>query len=232
MAEGGPQDRLVIFDCDGVLVDSEPISIAVLTEAIAAAGGSIDQRTAYRRFLGRSMATIVQDLRDEFSLALSPDQLSQMRARLHARFEVELQPVEGVAEALEAIPARFCVASSSQPERIRHSLRVTGLLESFEPAIYSSTMVVHGKPAPDLFLHAAAAMGVVPQRCIVVEDSPAGIQAAKAAGMAVLAFIGGSHAGECGLAEKAAVLKPDGIFDDMRQLPKLVRQMTARVKRL
>ncbi len=232
MRDPGAVNFLVIFDCDGVLVDSEPISIAVLTEAIAAAGGAISEQTAYRRFLGRSMATIVQDLRDEFSLALSSDQLTQMRLRLHERFEAELRPVAGVAEALKAIPARYCVASSSQPERIRHSLRVTGLLESFEPAIYSSTMVVHGKPAPDLFLHAAAAMQVVPQRCIVVEDSPAGIQAAKAAGMAVLAFTGGSHAGACGLADNVAALGPDAVFDDMRELPELVGQMTARVERL
>lgn len=231
MPDSAAESRLVIFDCDGVLVDSEPISIAVLIEAIAAAGGAISQQTAYNRFLGRSMATIVRELREEFALALSADQLSGMRLRLHERFEAELKAVPGIAEALRQIRARFCVASSSQPERIRHSLRVTGLLESFEPAIYSSTMVVQGKPAPDLFLHAAAAMGVIPQRCIVVEDSPAGVQAAKAAGMAVLAFVGGSHAAECDLVGRVATLQPDRIFNDMRELPELVEQVVAGAER-
>jgi len=116
----------------------------------------------------------------------------------------------------------YCVASSSQPERIRLALAVTGLLETLEPHIYSSTMVENGKPAPDLFLHTARCMGAEPSDCVVVEDSPAGIEAAKRAGMRVFAFTGGAHAKPCGLREAVLALKPDLIFDDMRQLPALL----------
>ena len=123
-----------------------------------------------------------------------------------------------------------CVASSSQPERIRLALAVTGLLETLEPDIYSSTMVENGKPAPDLFLHTARCMGADPSDCVVVEDSPAGIEAAQRAGMRVFAFTGGTHAGSCGLREAAEALKPDLIFDDMRRLPGLLagRDMSER----
>ncbi len=213
---------LVIFDCDGVLVDSEPISVAVLLDTIAALGGDIDEDTAYRRFLGRSMATIVQTLHDEFGLAVTSDHLDAMRRALYQRFRAELRPIPGIVAAIAAISIPRCVASSSQPERIRLSLGVTGLLESFDPHLYSATMVDNGKPAPDLFLHAARSMGVNPARCVVIEDSPAGIEAAKRAGMRVFGFVGGAHAAPSGLANAVAALGPDRIFDDMRMLPVLL----------
>lgn len=214
--------ELVIFDCDGVLVDSEPISIAVLREVIAGAGLEIGEDVAYRRFLGRSMSTIAKLLEDEFGLTMTDGHLAEVRGRLYERFRRELKAIPGIADAVEALTAPFCVASSSQPERIRLSLSVTGLLEKFEPRIYSSTMVENGKPAPDLFLHAAHAMGVEPAGCVVVEDSAAGIEAAGRAGMTVFAFTGGTHAVHCGLHDTAAALNPHLIFDDMRQLPALL----------
>lgn len=213
---------LVIFDCDGVLVDSEPISISVLCKVLAGSGLAIDEDFAYERFLGRSMAAIAEDIDAEFGLVITPGHLDSIRHSLYERFERELKPIAGVIESLDNIGRRFCVASSSQPERIRLSLRITGLLERFEPNIYSATMVANSKPAPDLFLLAARSMGVEPSRCVVVEDSPAGIAAARSAGMRVFAFTGGAHARAGRLAEKARTLGPDLIFDDMRTLPALL----------
>ncbi|WP_159585486.1 HAD family hydrolase [Chelativorans xinjiangense] len=214
--------RLVIFDCDGVLVDSEPISIAVLVEIIAEAGVAIEPAVAYRRFLGRSMASIAKAVEDECGLAMTDGHLEEMRARLYERFRQELKPIPGLVEALAGLKAARCVASSSQPERIRLSLGVTGLLPHFEPHIFSATMVANGKPAPDLFLHAAKMMGVEPAGCVVVEDSPAGIEAARRAGMHVVAFAGGSHAAPAGLKAAFKTLGPDRILEDMRALPSLL----------
>ncbi len=214
--------ELVIFDCDGVLVDSEPISIEVLVEVLAGWGVTVQADEAYRRFLGLSMATIAGIIRAEFGLEITPWHLDQVRNRLYGRFREELKPIRGIADAIDVIGLPRCVASSSQPERIRLSLAVTGLLERLEPHIYSSTMVENGKPAPDLFLHAAQSMGVDPAGCVVIEDSPAGIRAARSAGMRVFAFAGGSHAGPSGLRDTVEALKPDVVFDDMRLLPDLL----------
>lgn len=219
---------LLIFDCDGVLVDSEPISIAVLREVIAAAGRRMDETTAYRLFLGRSMATISETLTGDFGLRFTADHLAEIRRQLFQRFHDELKPIPFVREALAALPHRRCVASSSKPERIRLSLGVTGLLDLLEPNIYSASMVERGKPAPDLFLHAAREMAADPAACIVVEDSPAGIEAAKAAGMRVFAFAGGSHAEAGGLHTAFRALEPDLVFDDMRLLPSLLADTVAR----
>ncbi|MGO4837656.1 HAD hydrolase-like protein, partial [Rhizobiaceae sp. 2RAB30] len=136
--------ELIIFDCDGVLVDSEPISIGVLLDYVAAMGVTISEETAYDKFLGKSMATITGLLRTEFGLGITDDDLDQIRAAVYARFERELQPIPGIRDAVLTLGSAHCVASSSQPERIRLSLRVTGLLELFEPHIYSSTMVTKG----------------------------------------------------------------------------------------
>jgi HAD superfamily hydrolase (TIGR01509 family) len=219
--------QLVIFDCDGVLVDSEPISIAVLLEVFAEHGVAIDVATAYARFLGRSMVSIGETLRDEWKFDMTDDHLEAIRARMRQRFSAELRPVPHVADALDRIVIPRCVASSSKPDRIRLSLEVTGLLESFAPYLYSSTMVEHGKPAPDLFLHAASSMGVRPEECVVVEDSPAGIEAARRAGMRVFAFVGGSHALPSRLREAVGTLSPDVVFDDMRLLPALLANAPA-----
>lgn len=215
---------LVIFDCDGVLVDSEPISISVLLGVLAENGVVVAEGEAYDRFLGRSMATIADILHADFGLAVTDAHLEQIRADLFHRFESELKPIPGVCETLRALDMPRCVASSSQPDRIRLSLRVTGLLELLEPHIYSAAMVTRGKPFPDLFLYAARDMGVAPADCVVVEDSPAGIAAAKSAGMRALAFTGGLHAVRDGFRDRLAALEPDLIFDDMRRLPGLLVQ--------
>lgn len=217
-------DPLVIFDCDGVLVDSEPVSARVLVDALQQKGIAMEEEDVYRRFLGRSLATVTKAMREEFGIEADAAFLDEMRHELYRRFHDELQPVGGIAQVLDTLPFRRCVASSSQPERIRLSLTVTGLLDKFEPHIFSATMVQNGKPAPDLFLHAAAEMGAEPESCVVVEDSPAGIEAARRAGMTVFAFVGGAHASAPGYRERVAALSPDAEFDAMPDLLHLVQK--------
>lgn len=220
-----PEKRLVIFDCDGVLVDSEPISIEVLVASFARAGVLIDEAGAYRRFLGRSLSTVIAAAREEFGLDMNEAFLERLRQDLFARFRADLRPIPGIIEALEALQAQgigWCVASSSHMERIRLSLTVTGLIDRFDPNIFSAAMVTRGKPAPDLFLHAAERMGRTPSDCIVIEDSPAGIEAAKAAGMTVFAFTGGSHTHFASHRAALDALAPDAVFDAMADLIHLV----------
>lgn len=220
-AEAAPF-ALVIFDCDGVLVDSEPLAIEVLCETLREHGIEVPLAAAYRDFLGRSLASVCAALRADYGLDITPDELAGMRHALYARYRADLAPMPGIGAALDRIETRICVASSSQPERIRLSLALTGLLERFAPHIFSAAMVENGKPAPDLFLFAAREMGVAPGRCVVIEDSPAGIAAAKAAGMTVFAFTGGSHAGPANLAAFVSQLSADAIFNDMQMLPDLL----------
>jgi HAD superfamily hydrolase (TIGR01509 family) len=213
---------LVIFDCDGVLVDSEPLAMRVLLETLAAVGYAIDESDAYDRFLGRSLASMQAVLRAELGFELSDDRLEQMRLRLFDLYHRELRPMPGIGEALDALTIPYCVASSSLSERLRISLKVTGLLPRFSPHLFSATMVTNGKPAPDLFLHAAAQMGVAPSGCLVIEDSGPGIEAARHAGMRVFGFVGGNHARRPGYRENLAALAPDLLFDDLRRLPDLI----------
>lgn len=214
---------LVIFDCDGVLVDSEPISLRLLLETLAAAGLHLSPPEAAALFLGRSLASTREIVAREYGVIVGDGALDSMRRALYATFRAELAPIPHVAEALDALPAPYCVASSSQPERIELSLTVTGLWPRFAGRAFSAAMVANGKPAPDLFLFAAESLGYPPAACLVVEDSPAGILAAKAAGMKVVAFTGGSHAATDEHRAEAARLDPDAIIADMRLLPALVR---------
>ena len=219
--------KLVIFDCDGVLVDSESIAVDLLLELIRAAGGKITREAAYERFLGCSLARIVAELQDRHQIRVTDGLLESMRVGLYDRFRKELQPVPAIADALDRLSQPFCVASSSQPERICLSLSLTGLEEKFGGNIFSATMVKHGKPAPDLFLYAAGQMGIAPGDCVVVEDSPAGVTAAKSAGMRVIAFTGGSHAAPAGLDAKVRSLEPDLILNTMDRLPEAIAELEA-----
>lgn len=217
---------LVIFDCDGVLVDSEPLSVRVLVEALNRHGIDMAEEEAYQRFLGRSLATMRQVMDEEYDFHTGPEFLETLRIDLYDLFKTDLKPIPGIAETLDALALQNlprCVASSSQPERIRLSLAITGILDKLEPHIFSASMVKNGKPAPDLFLYAADQMGVTPENCIVIEDSPAGIEAAQRAGMTVFAFTGGSHAAVPGYRERIDALSPDLIFDAMPDLLHLVK---------
>lgn len=215
---------LVIFDCDGVLVDSEPISLDVMLDVLQDAGVAISHETGYRQMLGKSLSTNIAWVEETYHLSVTETHLGNMRDRLFERFRTELRPVVGVAKAIEQLGMDVCVASSSQPDRIALSLELTGLSPLFGENCFSATMVAKGKPAPDLFLYAAKTMGVAPERCVVIEDSPAGIRAAKAAGMKVVAFVGASHAAPARLAETVEKLVPDAMIADMADLPILLRE--------
>ncbi|MEU6261028.1 HAD family hydrolase [Streptomyces sp. NPDC047043] len=183
---------LVIFDNDGVLVDSEPISNRLLAAYLTELGHPTSYEDSLRDYMGSAMHR-VHDLVEERSGQRLPTDFDDVfHARVFAAFERELKPVAGAADVLEELAADgvpCCVASSGSHERIRVGHRTTGLDRWFDDSrIFSAEDVGRGKPAPDLFLHAAERMGVAPERCVVVEDSPLGVQAAVAAGMDVYGF--------------------------------------------
>src|SRR6185503_6442362 len=216
--------RLVIFDCDGVLVDSEPIAMRVLLETLSETGLTLAPDADYPRFLGKSLAAISSIIMKEFGVELTSAALDAMRTRLYDAFRLELKAVDGVAIALQALETPFCVASSSQLERIHLSLEITGLLQYFQPFIFSATMVAAGKPAPDLFLYAAHQMQTSPEHCLVIEDSPAGVESALRAGMRVCAFLGASHAADATHLAAIRALGSVEFFSDMRLLPDIVKR--------
>jgi HAD superfamily hydrolase (TIGR01509 family) len=183
---------LIIFDCDGVLVDSEVLSCRCLSEVLAGYGISLGLDQALDLFLGRSMTTVL----DHYKTIgrLDPEQFSaELRAGVRAAFLSALCPIEGVSSVLEGLRTPHCVASSSDVDRVSFSLSLTGLASHFDGRLYTSQMVERGKPAPDLFLHAAERMQADPSRTLVIEDSISGVRAGKAAGMTVWGFVGGSH---------------------------------------
>lgn len=207
---------LVIFDCDGVLVDSETIAIRVASQMLAELGWPLTDDEILENFVGRSAASMVPVIEQKLGRPL-PQWPEMFVARQLAAHEAGLVPVPGIVEALNAITLPTCVASSGRHDKMRNTLGITGLYERFEGRIFSATEVANGKPAPDLFLHAAASMGADPARCVVVEDSRPGVQAARAAGMRVLAYAGGVTPADW-------LTGPDTVvFHDMRKLPDLLR---------
>lgn len=209
---------LVIFDCDGVLVDSEPLSCQVLSEELTRYGLPADVPYVMRYFLGRQLATVHMHA-EERQVRLPPDFARDLNARLLRRFHEELRPIPRVAETLTLLGVPCCVASSSNLARVQSSLEVTGLSSFFGGHLYTAEMVAHGKPEPDLFLYAARRMGVPPERCLVIEDSPYGIVGARAAGMEAWGFAGGSHYHERGDAGQALLRAgAQVVFDDMGAL--------------
>jgi len=214
-------DRCLILDCDGVLVDSEVVANRVAARCFTEAGAPIGEEEMIRRFAGMKATKVTEMVFAEHGLEVPPDATELRRQAIMAAFETELTPMPGIAEALDAIPAPKCVASSSHPERIALSLRITGLAGYFGDKVFSSFMVERGKPAPDLFLLAAERMGAVPADCIVVEDSVAGVEAGRAAGMRVIGFIGGSHCRE-GHADKLSAAGAERVIGHMRDLPAAV----------
>jgi HAD superfamily hydrolase (TIGR01509 family) len=208
---------LVIFDCDGVLVDSEIVSFEAEAEALAEIGIRVPVDELVERFVGLSSASAFAMLEKEHGIRLPPDFAARCRQRVLAAFDAKLRPIAGVVSLLEGLTQRRCVASSSEPARIRHSLTLAGILHHFDPHIFSATQVAHGKPAPDLFLFAAAQMGAAPGRCLVIEDSVPGVTGARAAGMAVLGFTGGGHCRN-GQAERLRAAGAAEVFGTMSDL--------------
>ncbi|MGW0911010.1 HAD family hydrolase [Streptomyces sp. NPDC002784] len=209
---------LVIFDNDGVLVDSEPISNRLLAAYLTELGYPTSYEDSLRDYMGAAMHRVHDLVEARTGERLSGDFDDVFHARVFAAFERELKPVagaEGVLEKLAADGVPYCVASSGSHERIRVGHRTTGLTRWFEDGrIFSSQDVGRGKPAPDLFLYAAERMGVAPERCVVVEDSPLGVRAAVAAGMDVYGFTAMTPASRL---EGAT-----GLFGDMGELNDLL----------
>ena len=184
--------ELIIFDCDGVLVDSEVLSCRCLSEALADHGIRLDVADALDLFLGRSTGAVLQHYSAQ-GRRLPDSFVADLKARVRRTFQSSLQPIAGIGALLSSLAMPYCVASSSDLDRVSLSLVRTGLAPHFGDRIYTSQMVARGKPAPDLFLHAADRMQTVPAKTLVIEDSVSGVAAAKAAGMEVWGFVGGSH---------------------------------------
>jgi HAD superfamily hydrolase (TIGR01509 family) len=184
---------LVIFDCDGVLVDSETISASTLADNLTRIGFPVDRDYVNEHYLGRSFDVIKADYARRTGRQLPQDFADAWYRDLFAAFRRDLKPIPGAADVLARLRIPTCVASSSAPARLALSLQVTDLASLCGPHVFDATMVRRGKPAPDLFLYCASRMGAAPARTLVVEDSITGIAAALAAGMTAWAFVGGSH---------------------------------------
>jgi HAD superfamily hydrolase (TIGR01509 family) len=219
---------LVIFDCDGVLVDSERIAVRVESEFLTELGWPLREADIVERFMGGTDQYMHEAIEAELGHRLPGDWKDRLHRRYREAYAAELVPVDGVLDALDQIEVATptCVASSGSHDKLRFTLGHTGLLQRFEGRIFSGYEVANSKPAPDLFLHAAARMGAEPSRCAVVEDSRFGVMAARAAGMHAFGYAGG--------------LTPPGrleghgavVFDDMRDLPRLLATTTARSRPL
>jgi HAD superfamily hydrolase (TIGR01509 family) len=209
---------LVLFDLDGVLVDSEPISTRVLMNMLAQVGLPMSAEAAERQFLGRSRAEGVVWIEQQIGRAVPENFVDEWQQQVFAAFRRDLQPVPGIEAALDQLTVPFCLASGSDPARIQLSLELTGLLPRFAGRIFSASQVARGKPAPDLFLFAARSLGAAPEQCVVVEDSLPGVQAGVAAGMTVLGYAARNPADVLARAGAAT-------FTDMAQLPALLAQL-------
>ncbi len=215
--------ELLIFDCDGVLVDSEVIACRAVSEALHAIGFPLSTDIVAERFVGIANKDMYAALEADWGRPLPASFAAELVRRELALFEQELRKIEGVDWALAQLPMTKCVASGSTPVGISFKLGHTALATWFSGALFSSTMVARGKPAPDLFLYAAEQMKVSPHRCLVIEDSVPGIVGAKAAGMVAFGFTGASHC-RPGHAERLAKAGADLVFCDMRELPAFVER--------
>jgi HAD superfamily hydrolase (TIGR01509 family) len=214
--------EVVIFDCDGVLVDSEVLALGVMRRRLSEAGLRLTDQETRERFLGRRLDSSLRGIEAELGAPLPEAFREDFSREILSAFARELKGVEGVRQAVGGLRARVCVASSSGPERIRLSLRVAGYETLFAPNIFSAAEVAEGKPSPDLFLHAARSMGVKPENCLVIEDSVAGVVAARAAGMTVFGFVGASHFSPLDEGAHLTAAGAELLFDDMTRLPDLV----------
>jgi HAD superfamily hydrolase (TIGR01509 family) len=210
-----PATGLVIFDCDGVLVDSDRIALRIQAERITALGLPTTYEDCVRDFLGLGMRATLRILEERLGGPLPQDWAEGLDTAVREAFRRELEPVPGVVAALEEIDALTCVASSGSQDKMRLTLGLTGLRDCFEGRIFSAGEVERGKPAPDLFLYAAERMGVEPDNVVVVEDSPFGAAAARAAGMRALGYAAESD---------GAALAREGaeVFHAMAELPRLI----------
>jgi len=206
--------ELVIFDCDGVLIDSELLANSSEVEFLKEFGIEIELSEYMTRFLGKSNKDVIAELEGEFGKVLPEDFWARAQLNLFKTFQEKLLPTQGIHNLLEHLTVPKCIASSSSLKRLDVSLTATNLKNQFYPHIYSSELVKNGKPAPDLFLFAAAKFGVEPQNCLVIEDSPHGVVAGLSAGMNVVGYTGASHI-KSGHEEKLRDVGAEHIFSTM-----------------
>lgn len=196
--------RLIIFDCDGVLIDSEIVICRLTSEELTRLGYAISIDDVIARFSGRAQRSIVDEVEQDWGQRLPPEYFARIRERTSEVYKADLQAIPAIAETLDLIRCEICVASSSYPEKLLLGLRTTGLLDRFGGNVISAASVARGKPAPDVFVYAAGWMRTPVANCLVVEDSVPGVRAACAAGMRVIGFVGGRH---CGPGHKARLLQ-------------------------
>jgi HAD superfamily hydrolase (TIGR01509 family) len=214
--------ELVIFDCDGVLVDSERITNRVFCDMLNDLGLNVTLEDMFERFVGHSMSQCVEMITELLGAPPPDDFVPTLRHKTAAAFVTEVQPVDGVSAVIDALSVPYCVASSGEPEKIRLTLHQTGLLSRFEGRIFSVVDVTHPKPAPDVFLHAATTMGASPEWCAVVEDTPTGVRSGIAAGMYVYGFAANTPA------HRLSTAGAHQIFSDMTDLPQLLAERYCR----
>ena len=218
---------LVLFDCDGVLVDTERIQVAVQARLLTQLGWPMDDEQVVERWMGRTSAAQLADIREHLGEDAVRRYEERATVEIHEAFEAELTEVDGIGDLLDVLAASgvpTCVASSGSHERIERTLGITGLHDHFSGRIFSALEVEHGKPAPDLFLHAAATMGFDPASCVVIEDSAYGVEAGVTAGMRVLGYGGGMAPAESLRAAGAEV------FGHMSDVPALLGLGTGRIR--
>lgn len=208
---------LIIFDCDGVLIDSEHLAVRADVACLAEEGITLTEAEILSTYVGISVAEMAADLARRLGRPVAGDFAERHHRKVSAIFEAELQAIPGIEAVLDEWRGARCVASSSTPARLKHALGLVGLYDRFAPHIFSAVQVERGKPALDLFLYAAARMGIEPKSCVVIEDSPAGVEAAVAAGMRVIGFTGGSHCTP-GHATRLTERGAAHIIDDMARL--------------
>lgn len=213
-----------MWDFDGCLVDSETLACQAFAELATEAGFPITTEIFVDRFTGKSLREILHIIDEEAGLNLSHAfPAERLRQKREALFERSLRPIPGVLEFLDGhshLP--MCIASGSEPERIQHSLQVTGLAKYFPQHVFSSSQVGQGKPAPDIFIYAAHQLGVEPKDCLVIEDSIAGVTAGVRAGATVYGFLGGSHIGP-NHDQKLRAAGAYALFNNMRELPEIIK---------
>lgn len=217
---------LIIFDCDGVLVDSELLEHGVDAELLRPLGYTATAQELLRRFVGIARADMYKVVFSELGREVPRGLMEEREKIVWQRCLSDLKTVPGVEDTLEALRRQpKCVASSSIPAKLQLKLDSTGLARHFAPHLFSTALVAHGKPAPDIYLHAAQAVGHAARDCIVVEDSPHGIAGAKAARMRAIGFTGGSHA----TPSLAAELRSAGaaiVVEHMDDLPRAIHELS------
>jgi HAD superfamily hydrolase (TIGR01509 family) len=209
---------LIIFDCDGVLIDSEVLACSAVHHQLRRHGIALDLADVMQRFLGRSLAEVARHYEATLGRAMPEIFVTELRRDIETAFSAGLAAMPHIEKLLQALDIPHCLASSSDLARIKFSLNLVGLSPYFESRIFTAGMVAHAKPAPDLFLLAAATMQREPRSCLVIEDSASGVTAGKAAGMSVWGFVGGSHYKDRDGASHLLAAGADRVFAHMSEI--------------